>query len=739
MTDRTVVPGLGLLTGLAALLVPWAVLGRETGSRSTLLLLPDRIVDFTGRTDVFAVPGAQTVLVLTLAAAALLVLSALLPRMPRRIAWLAAGITLLVVTGFGLQQFSTAADDARIMSVVQTIQSTVDNPRPVHDVDALSRVIEEAPDMSLSQIVAAADKGGLLIRRLPYSGAGIALASFMAFLTGVIAVLAGLTIRPRIARFFTFALRAAAVPAVSILLALFASGIVILLLQPTPMAAGLEPANMIERLAGRFDTVWYAFFTLFAGSLATFPGFLEALKFTTPLIFTGLALAFGFRAGQFNIGAPGQMTLGGIFAMLVGIYMGGPAWIVLPTAVLAAAAGGGLWAAVPGILKARFGSSEVITTIMMNYIAASLMLFLLSSNPTFASPALAALRFLGIGLVVLVLLMFIPFVRQLLGRRPRVSAAIVLVVLLGGMMGAGLPHQGEAPVVVQMPFKAPGSEPKSHPLRVEARMPQLPALLGINLRETPGTNVINGNVAAVISPVLALLAFAFLPRRRLRSLAARLAAAVAVGAASYGVMMLFGLHGTDLAIPPTTLNVSFVLAILAAVFMQYLMWRTHWGYDLRAVGVAPKAAEYGGASIARNTVMAMALSGMFAGLTATHYVLGGALEDFALRQSLPVNDGFDGIAVALLGANTPLGVVLAAFLFGVLKNGGASLNVAFSSLTRDVVSMILALVVLFIAARGFLPTGLLGRGKRPETEEQLLAEPVEPLRPAGDEPGREAH
>jgi len=99
----------------------------------------------------------------------------------------------------------------------------------------------------------------------------------------------------------------------------------------------------------------------------------------------------------------------------------------------------------------------------------------------------------------------------------------------------------------------------------------------------------------------------------------------------------------------------------------------------------------------------MAMSGAFAGLTATHYVLGGALEDFALRQSIPTSDGFDGIAVALLGANTPIGVVLSAFLFGVLKNGGSTLNIAFSDLTRDVVNMVLALVVLFIAARGFLP------------------------------------
>ena len=144
-------------------------------------------------------------------------------------------------------------------------------------------------------------------------------------------------------------------------------------------------------------------------------------------------------------------------------------------------------------------------------------------------------------------------------------------------------------------------------------------------------------------------------------------------------------------------------------------------------GSRRKAAEYGGASIARNTVLALALSGAFAGLTATHYVLGGALEEYSLRQALPTNDGFDGIAVALLGGNTPLGVVLSAFLFGVLKNGGTLLNITFSDLTRDVVSMILALVVLFIAAKGFLPGSVTDPlRRRLYLEDPTVTQPLDP-------------
>lgn len=706
MASRILLSGLGLITALSLWLVPWAAINRETGARSALLLLPDRVLDFTGRTDPISPEGLGLVLVLSLAGALILFLSGLLRGLGRQLAWLVAGVLLTFATLTGLARFGAAVDTARVGSVLATVQSTVDNPRPVHDVAALQQLLDTAADMELPQILAASEAGGLLIRRLPFANSGIALAAFLALVSGVTALVYGFTFLPAWSRLLDRALRSAAVPAVSILLALLASAVVILLLQPTPMGSGVGDLSLADRFAGRADTVWYAFMTLFSGSLATFPGFLEALKFATPLIFVGLALAFGFRAGVFNIGAPGQMTLGGIAAMLVGVYMPGPTWIVLPLAVLAAALGGALWGTVPGWLKAQFGASEVISTIMMNYIAASLMLFLLSSNPTFAAPALAALRFLGVAILVIIVLLLIPPLRRILSLRPRVSLAVTGVIIIGGMLLTGLPEQGNPPVSVQMPFKAPGSEPKSYPLQLTARLPQLPALMGIDLSETPGVNIVSANVASAVGPVMGLLALWLLPRRRLRSWWQRLLGAAVIGVAAWGLALLSGLGNVRMVIPPTTLNVSFLLAIAAALFMQFLLWRTHWGYDLRAVGIAPKAAEYGGANIRMNTILTMALSGAFAGLTATHYVLGGALEDYSLRQALPVNDGFDGIAVALLGANTPLGVVLSAFLFGVLKNGGSALNVAFSSLTRDVVSMILALVVLFIAARGFLPARL---------------------------------
>jgi simple sugar transport system permease protein len=96
----------------------------------------------------------------------------------------------------------------------------------------------------------------------------------------------------------------------------------------------------------------------------------ESLVATTPYIFAGLAVALGFKAGVFNIGAEGQLFIGGATSVFVGYYFTGlPAYIHIPFALFAGAAGGGLWGFIPGWLKAKTGGHEVINTIMMNYIA----------------------------------------------------------------------------------------------------------------------------------------------------------------------------------------------------------------------------------------------------------------------------------------------------------------------------------------------------------------------------------
>ena len=717
MNERVAVSLLALLALLGLWLAPWAAYNRETGARSALILLPNRTIDFTGRTDPIEVPGQGTVLLLSAASLLAIGGGVALGRRPRQWLWLAAGGVLIVTNGWGLNQFGEAVREARIGAFIAVVQDRIGEPRESTDVPALESVVANAFDQPLERSIAAAREAGLNVRRLPYNRAGMGLSAFLAVLVGGLAVLFSLRLSKRLSRVIDRVLATAAVPATSILLALVAAAVVILALQPTPLGREVEITDFYRYLVGRLDTLWHAYLTLFADSLGTAPGFMESLKFATPLIFTGLAVAFGFQAGLFNIGAPGQMVIGAVFAMLVGVYLPGPRLLVLPAAVIAAAVGGGAWGALPGWLKARFGANEVINTILLNFVAASLLLFILSSSPTFAAPAVRIIYLLALAVVVVIVLALIPWVRAQVGRAPRPVFAVFGVLVLVGLILAGLPRAGDQPVVLNLPFKVPGSEPKSQEISVASRLPQLPQVFGIDVEESPGTNVVEVNVAAILGVFAALVALFLLPRfARFRPWPWRLGGAVVFGIGVFGVTALFGLAAVDIGIPPTKLNASFLLAIATAVFMQYFLWRTKWGYELRAVGIAPEAAEYGGASIARNTVLAMTISGAFAGLTACHYVLGGALEDFSLRQALPTSDGFDGIAVALLGGNAPVGIVLSAFLFGVLKNGGSVLNITFLDLTRDVVSMVLALVVLFIAAKGFLPEGLINplRRDRPE-------------------------
>lgn len=125
-----------------------------------------------------------------------------------------------------------------------------------------------------------------------------------------------------------------------------------------------------------------------------------------------------------------------------------------------------------------------------------------------------------------------------------------------------------------------------------------------------------------------------------------------------------------------------------------ILWKTKQGYELRAVGLNPDAAEYGGINVARNTVLAMALSGALAGLAGTEQIL-GLHNRFILRFSSDL--GFMGIAVALLGKNHPAGVILAAVLFGALQTGSAAMD-RLTAVPRELITIIQALIIFFVAA-----------------------------------------
>lgn len=138
------------------------------------------------------------------------------------------------------------------------------------------------------------------------------------------------------------------------------------------------------------------------------------------------------------------------------------------------------------------------------------------------------------------------------------------------------------------------------------------------------------------------------------------------------------------------------LALLTAFFVYVLLWKTKLGYELRAVGFNPHAAEYAGMSVKRNIILSMMISGAIAGMAGATELLGTS-EYMAIQGSFP-GYGFDGIAVALLGANTPLGVILSAALFGVLTYGGTNMQFE-ANVPFEVIRVVFAAIILFVASK----------------------------------------
>ncbi len=150
-----------------------------------------------------------------------------------------------------------------------------------------------------------------------------------------------------------------------------------------------------------------------------------------------------------------------------------------------------------------------------------------------------------------------------------------------------------------------------------------------------------------------------------------------------------------ISFPKTPLNISFFLALLSAVGVWLLVWHTRLGYEIRVVGASPPAAVYAGISPARITMVTMAISGGLAGLLAVNEIMG---LQYRLLLEFSAGAGFVGIAVALMGRAHPLGVVLAAFLFGVLYQGGTELSFDKPAITRDMIVVIQGFVILFAGA-----------------------------------------
>lgn len=168
-------------------------------------------------------------------------------------------------------------------------------------------------------------------------------------------------------------------------------------------------------------------------------------------------------------------------------------------------------------------------------------------------------------------------------------------------------------------------------------------------------------------------------------------------------------HGLGFEMARSPVNLSLIIALLFCAGVWFFIWRTRWGYELRAVGRSHEAATYGGISPSRVIIMSMLLSGALAGLVGLNELMG-------VQHRLIVNFtngyGFVGIAVALIGRNHPIGIILASILMGALHQGGAELAFEMPTLTRDMVVVIQGLVILF--------TGALEHMFRPQMEAFFL-------------------
>ncbi|AKU22376.1 ABC transporter permease [Massilia sp. MB5] len=288
-------------------------------------------------------------------------------------------------------------------------------------------------------------------------------------------------------------------------------------------------------------------------------GLSYTLFYASTFVFTGLAVSLAMQAGLFNIGAEGQMYFGGLgltVAMLA-FDSSMPAIVLIPLGMIGAALFGALWSFLPGYLQAKRGSHIVVTTIMFNFIAASLMNF----------------------------------------------------------------------IIVKYMIPPGEQNTASRAFAAAAEMPRLNT---------------------------------WFP-----------------------------------ALGDTPLNVSFLLAIAALAIYGVMVWRSSWGYKLRATGLNKHAAHYAGVKISGMIITVMLLSGALAGLGSVNSIMGST---HYLSLNFVGGAGFVGIAIALMGRQHPVGIFLSAVLFGALIQGGFDLSLEKPNIPTETFIFIQGLIILFCGA-----------------------------------------
>ncbi|WP_054956555.1 ABC transporter permease [Paenibacillus dakarensis] len=337
------------------------------------------------------------------------------------------------------------------------------------------------------------------------------------------------------------------IPLVSIILSFIAAAIVILLIGKNPLQAFY---NLFQG-AGILPKPSYA------GYKSILTDFLSLLNAMTPLVFASLAVTVAFRAGLFNIGVAGQMLVSGFFATIIVGYSGLDAVIAKPLVLLIGIVAGGLMGGLVGWLKYKFNINEVVSTIMLNYIAQYVISFF-----------------------------------------------------------------------IQMYYIDPVSR-----------------------------------------------------QSRYISEAARLT--------------LVNVEAANLKMD---IPIGFILAMITAVLIKFVMDKTVVGFEMKAVGSNRNAAKYAGINVGRNTVLAMVISGGLAGLAGVTYYLG---YYSSIQPKVLSSIGFDSIAVSLLGNSHPIGVVFSSFLVSIIEQGSTYMS-SQAGIRQEISSVIVGLILLFSACGGYL-------------------------------------
>jgi simple sugar transport system permease protein len=314
-------------------------------------------------------------------------------------------------------------------------------------------------------------------------------------------------------------------------------------------AVGLLVGALLMKIWGYSPIKAYA--ALFQGAYGSLYGFASSLARGTPLILTALTFSICVRAGMFNIGAEGQLIVGALAAVTVG-YFTLPAALHVIVALIFAMVAGAAWSIVPAILKTARGVSEVISTIMFNWISHFLAFYLVANILTD-------------------------------------------------------PIRGEKTISVPL----------------SARFPLL-------------------------------------------------------------------VRGTDL-------SYGLFAAVAFAVVMYFILWHTVTGYEVRAAGLNPTAARYGGIDSRRTMLLSFVLGGMGAGLAGACVVMGEP-PTYAVFSGLGniAGVGFDGMAVAMVGRNHPIGIIIAAILFGGLTAGGRIMQLT-AGVPLEMVRVVEGIIVLAMA------------------------------------------